>query len=182
VHHCRSKGLTAYCESIESFLHSVDDHAAGFDVAAAFHCLEHVSDPKEFVASMVRVLKPGGKIYLSTPYSPMSFEGIWLDPLNNPPHHLTRWNFRAYKELARQLNLQINFFMPRASGILHRTLYALNLAWYGPFALASRKKMFLSVLAHPFDTLDEYMRQRSREKVDGKTVADVILVELSRSN
>lgn len=180
VNCCRSKGLDVYCKTIESFLCDGNEQTPRFDVAAAFHCLEHVSNPKEFVASMVQLLKPGGKLYLSTPYSPMSFEGSWFDPLNHPPHHLTRWNCRAYEELARQLDLQINFIMPRASSILDRTLYALNLAWHGPSALASRKKMFLSVFAQPFDTLGEYMRQMNREKVDGKTAADVILVELSR--
>jgi 2-polyprenyl-3-methyl-5-hydroxy-6-metoxy-1,4-benzoquinol methylase len=180
VDYCQNKGLEVYCESVESFLHRTSSQPSGFDFVVAFHCLEHVSNPKEFVASMAILLKPSGRLYLSTPYSPMSFEGIWFDPQNNPPHHLTRWNCRAYKELARQLNLKISFFMPPASSTLNRTLYALNLAWHGPSALVSRKKMFLSALAHPFDTLGEYIRQMNREKVDGETAADVVLVELTR--
>jgi hypothetical protein len=48
--------------------------------------------------------------------------------------------------------------------------------------MASRKKMIMSALAHPFDTLREYIRQMNREKIAGKPAADVILVELSRNN
>ncbi len=182
VNHCRSKGLTVYCENIESFRRNRKDNTSMFDYAAAFHCLEHVTDPKDFIASIVQMLKPGGKLFISTPYSPMSFEGGWFDPLNNPPHHLTRWNYRAYEELARQLGLQINFIMPRAASILDRTLYALNLAWNGPSSLASRKKLFLMASAHPFVAVKEIVRQTKREKINGKVAADVVLVELSRND
>lgn len=179
VEECQRKGLEVYCNSIEQFSQK-REHRSRYDYIVSFHCLEHVGDPKGFVRTMLLLLKPGGEIFLSTPYSPMSFEGIWFDPLNNPPHHLTRWNYRAYNELASQLDLRINFIMPKASGVLDRTLYALNLSWHGPATLVSRKKMLLSALAHPCDTAGEYMRQMRREKIEGETAADVVLVELSR--
>jgi 2-polyprenyl-3-methyl-5-hydroxy-6-metoxy-1,4-benzoquinol methylase len=68
VDHCRNKGLEVYCETIESFLCNSSNQKQRFDFVVAFHCLEHVGNPKEFVASMLSLLKPTGKIVVSTPY------------------------------------------------------------------------------------------------------------------
>ena len=93
----RAKGWAGRvrCQRLESFL---AEHAGGelFDFVASFHCLEHVPDPRGFVAAMLAALKPGGSLLLSTPYSPMSVENHWFDPLNHPPHHMSRWNDSAY--------------------------------------------------------------------------------------
>lgn len=39
-----------------------------FDLVVASEVIEHVIDPERFVHSLVRVLKPGGKLIISTPY------------------------------------------------------------------------------------------------------------------
>jgi 2-polyprenyl-3-methyl-5-hydroxy-6-metoxy-1,4-benzoquinol methylase len=180
IEQCRAKGIDTHCKTIDAFVADEQYNLYRFDYVVAFHCLEHVAAPKQTVLTMLKLLKPSGRIYLSTPFSPMSFEYRWHDPLNYPPHHLTRWNIRAYEELAKQLDLQINFSMPRASGILDRTLYALNLAWNGPSALSSRKRMLLSAFINPLEAAKEFVRQSKRVKVAGKVAADVILVELSQ--
>lgn len=181
ANHCRDKGLDVYCEGIESFQSRVVDQEYLFDFVVAFHCLEHVHHPKEFVCSMKKLLNPGGRLYLSTPYSPMCFEGSWFDPLNHPPHHLTRWNYRAYKELASQLDLQIDYFMPEAANIADRTIYSMNLRLYGPSKPASRKHMYLYAMTHPLVTLREYTHQTRRERLGSMVAADGILVELLRT-
>lgn len=180
VDHCRNKGLEVYCEPIESFLCNSSNQRQGFDFVVAFHCLEHVSNPKEFVVSMLSLLNSNGKIFLSTPYSPMSFEAAWFDPLNHPPHHLTRWNVSSYNELARQLNLQCKLIMPSADRVINRTLHALTLAWNGPANLASRRRMVVAALQHPLTTFKELIRQNRREKVNDKVAANVVLVEFTR--
>lgn len=180
VERCRSQDLEVYCETIECFLQNPYYENRRFDFVIAFHCLEHVSNPKAFVTSMLSVLKPMGSIFLSTPYSPMSFENVWFDPLNHPPHHITRWNASSYNELARQLNLKIKLFMPSASSLIDRTLYALNLSWNSPARLASRRSMVFATLQHPLITFKEWMRQHKREKVNNQIAADVVLVELTR--
>ena len=42
------------------------DHAAGFDVVTCLEMLEHVPDPDSVIAAAARLLKPGGRLLLST--------------------------------------------------------------------------------------------------------------------
>jgi 2-polyprenyl-3-methyl-5-hydroxy-6-metoxy-1,4-benzoquinol methylase len=179
VEQCRSKNLEVYCDFLESFLSSSDSEHEKFDFVVAFHCLEHVNDPKQLIQSMLAATKPKGSIFISTPYSPMSFETSWFDPLNYPPHHMTRWNAQAYRELANQLGLKINFFMPSAGRAIDRTLCTLNYAWNGPAHVLPWRKMQLSALKRPVDTFLEWLRQQRREKVNEQVAADVVLVELT---
>ena len=109
---CRSKGLCVYAETLSEYVQRRPSELKGFDLVTAFHCLEHVSNPIGLMEEMRGMLAPGGRIYISTPYSPMSFEGAWFDPLNHPPHHMTRWNRRAYEHLAARLGLVPRFIMP----------------------------------------------------------------------
>jgi len=178
VEECRRRELEAYCESLDSFI--TNTNYEKFDLVVAFHCLEHVSEPKKLIESMLSVLKPSGSIFVSTPYSPMSFETLWFDPLNHPPHHITRWNVSSYNELARQLNLKINLIMPQSLNVIDRVLYTLNYAWHGPAQLVSRSNIKIAALRHPLIAISEFIRQSRREKVNNQVAADVVLVELSR--
>ena len=83
-----------------------------FPVVTSFHCLEHVSQPVEFVRELLRATARGGSLFLSTPYSPMSFETEWFDVMNHPPHHMTRWNLAAYRKLAEILGVKMRHFCP----------------------------------------------------------------------
>lgn len=40
-----------------------------FDVIVASEIIEHVYDPKAFVACLLKILKPGGKLIITTPYN-----------------------------------------------------------------------------------------------------------------
>ncbi len=42
------------------------EHAAGFDVVTCLEMLEHVPDPDSVIAAAARLLKPGGRLVLST--------------------------------------------------------------------------------------------------------------------
>jgi SAM-dependent methyltransferase len=48
-------------------LDSQDLAPASFDVVAAFHVVEHVSDPLKLLQQMTRPLKPGGLLYIRVP-------------------------------------------------------------------------------------------------------------------
>lgn len=61
-----------------------------FDAVCSFQVLEHVSDPYNFLAEMVQLLKPKGRLILSVP-NQESFLQHEHTPLDMPPHHMTRW-------------------------------------------------------------------------------------------
>jgi 2-polyprenyl-3-methyl-5-hydroxy-6-metoxy-1,4-benzoquinol methylase len=61
---CRSRGL----EVIETPVEQVELESVGqFDVVASFEVIEHLFAPAEFVAHMLRLLKPGGLMLLTCP-------------------------------------------------------------------------------------------------------------------
>jgi len=180
VEKCRARGLEVFCGDLDSFLESIKSTGERFDVAVAFHCLEHVPDPKGFVRAMQRVLNAKGKIFLSTPYSPMSFEEAWFDPLNHPPHHLGRWNVKAYRALAQAVGMEVSFHMapptrPRDSFILN-----IKLHYFGSSLRANRWDVFGFILTHPLAAwrLWKQARRRAREQVEGMPLSDGVLVRL----
>ena len=73
----------------------------------AFHVIEHIADPVNFIKNLTTLLTTNGKIYLSVPNQdgPIKF----IDPCihNMPPHHATRWHTKTFEVLAEQLNLSI---------------------------------------------------------------------------
>jgi SAM-dependent methyltransferase len=70
VQACRRQGFHAFCGMIETALAAGFLHAAEFSAVTSFHCLEHVSQPLEFVQALLNVTAPGGRVFVSTPYSP----------------------------------------------------------------------------------------------------------------
>ena len=182
VQQCVNDGLEVYSNTLEEFINSNYNTQHKFDYLVSFHCLEHVDDPKALVKAMYSVLKPTGRIFLSTPYSPMSFETSWFDPLNHPPHHMTRWNVKSYSELAKQLGLKAEFIMPPASKLIDRVLSTLNYAWNSPVKLMDKKAIFFAALRKPHVMLTEIYRQLSREKLNSRVVADVVLVQLKNEH
>lgn len=180
VAQCLKKGLNVFCNDLSAFLASSQEKR--FDYAVSFHCLEHVPDPLGLVKEMLSALKPDGTIFLSTPFSPMSFEGQMYDALNHPPHHMTRWNLAAYRQLASELGLSVQFRMPKASPWIDRVIYALNLAWFGPNNMVTNRRLAFTALIKPTSAIREILSQLTRERVNGKPAAEVVLVELKRLN
>lgn len=148
------------------------------DIAVSFHCLEHVNNPLEFMESLKPICENGGRILTSTPYSPMSFELFWLDILNHPPHHLTRWNARSYQILAQKLNLKCVFHTPRATPLFAAAARAALLHHSGAVSLswdkALKAREIFKNLPFFFKTC---ARLLTRDKINGRRAADVILVE-----
>lgn len=69
-----------------------DEPSNSYDVVTAFQVLEHVSDPKGFLDACVRCLRPGGKIFVSTPDMEGVMGSVANDILNYPPHHMSWWS------------------------------------------------------------------------------------------
>jgi SAM-dependent methyltransferase len=66
-----------------------------FDVATMFEVLEHVEDPIGALATVHRLLRPGGRLVLSVPNRLRP--GGDDDPVDWPPNHLTRWTDAAVR-------------------------------------------------------------------------------------
>jgi SAM-dependent methyltransferase len=99
-------------------------------VVCAFQVLEHVPDPRAFLASCVYCLKPGGRLILSVPAED-SFTGLVPNNcLNLPPHHLTRWSDKALLALREEFNLHDLQLIPLPLEDIHHEHYCNSIAGY----------------------------------------------------
>jgi 2-polyprenyl-3-methyl-5-hydroxy-6-metoxy-1,4-benzoquinol methylase len=172
------KGYNVLCMTVEEL--KIYYPKASFDVITLFHVLEHVSNPKIFIENLLPLLKPTGTLFLSTPYSPMDFEVEWFDALNHPPHHLSRWNAKAYSVLANELELELNIFMPKANHFVRAAMQSFNFVLYGPGKIIGVKEQFATIMKHPLKFFKHIVSQYSRETVNGQTASNEILVKLTK--
>ena len=91
-----ANGLSAYCVALADFASS---HAGCFDSVTAFQVIEHIAELELFIRSALTCLKPGGKLVLTVPNRQRSFRDAF-EPLDCPPHHLTRWSVTQFTVLA----------------------------------------------------------------------------------
>jgi SAM-dependent methyltransferase len=175
---CRAQGFNALCGTVEPAIAAGFLKPGDFPVVTSFHCLEHVSQPVEFVRELLRATAPGGKLFLSTPYSPMSFERDWFDVMNHPPHHMTRWNLAAYRKLAEILGVKMRHFAPRNRS-LKQALETFRLKAHGPNVNVSRAALLKDLLfrAPQFFAGWRQLRKRARSHENGG--ADLILIEFT---
>jgi SAM-dependent methyltransferase len=78
-----------------------------FDLISLNQLLEHVPDPVGLVGLCIRFLSPRGTIAIAVPHA----DGIlrytpWLQA-NWPPHHLSRWRKKDFRQLAERTGLRV---------------------------------------------------------------------------
>lgn len=173
VEKCLQKGHDVYCMDIEGFKSDHKDER--FDAITAFHVLEHIAYPREFLKELASLLRPGGAVYLSTPYSPMDFEIDWFDILNHPPHHMGRWNLKSYRNLAETLELNVEFFMPNRSKLISSVIQSFMFALYGNLVKRTKSNILNSIIKNPIKFSSHLINQYKRDTVLGKRAANVIL-------
>jgi 2-polyprenyl-3-methyl-5-hydroxy-6-metoxy-1,4-benzoquinol methylase len=89
----RNLDLNVSAGSIDSYA----DVSGVFDVVTCNHVIEHVYDPGHLIASMYRILKPGGRLWIETPninsaghaFFGASWRGL------EPPRHLAIMNYQT---------------------------------------------------------------------------------------
>lgn len=85
----RAKALLGNRLNIGS-LDSNDYPNAYFDAITLFHVFEHLTEPKQYLDQIFKLLKPGGILYMSFPninsFQAKWFKGDWLHL--DPPRHL----------------------------------------------------------------------------------------------
>jgi 2-polyprenyl-3-methyl-5-hydroxy-6-metoxy-1,4-benzoquinol methylase len=79
-----------------------------FDVVCSFQVLEHVPDPRSFIEACIRLVRPGGKIILSTPNYEFPVHAKGLDAFDLPPHHLNHFTAATYKNMAPLFGLELS--------------------------------------------------------------------------
>ena len=175
---CREQGFHACCGTVETAIASGFLKPAEFPIVTSFHCLEHVSQPVEFVRELLRATAPGGKLFLSTPYSPMSFEADWFDVLNHPPHHMARWNLAAYRKLAEIFGVKMRHFAPNNRS-LKQALQLFRLKTYGPNVNVTRAIFWKDILLHAPSFLGGWKKLSARAASHDNGGSDLILVEFT---
>jgi len=78
-----------------------------FDVVCSFQVLEHVTNPKEFIQGCLDVLKPGGKLVLSTPNYASVVAQSKSDCWDLPPHHMGHYSEETYQKIGEMFGLKL---------------------------------------------------------------------------
>jgi SAM-dependent methyltransferase len=91
---------------------------ASFDTVISFEVLEHVTNPQQMVAEIQRVLKPGGRVILTTPF-------LWGEHCQ--PHDYFRFTLYGLKRLFEDQGLSV-LEQIRANGFW--TFWAQRLVYY----------------------------------------------------
>ena len=173
-------GHEAYCAEL-SGLGAVFGDERKFDAIVLSHVLEHAEQPLEAIAAIQPFLKPGGRIFVSVPYSPMSREMLYFDVMNLPPHHMTRWNMRALGKLSEAANMSFSTYMPKPKPPLKRAIRATWVTVRQRETGVPVLSRIAAIMAHPA-IFRRFLRQSyGRERVAGRIAADEILVVLGDS-
>lgn len=91
---------------------------AHFDHVLCMEVLEHVRDPFQAAHHLHRILKPGGRLLLSTPY---------LFPTHDAPYDHFRYTQFGLQELFKQFRIEV--LVARTSIVETVLLLCLRLAW-----------------------------------------------------
>ncbi|MBP2685171.1 MAG: Methyltransferase type 12 [Deltaproteobacteria bacterium] len=82
-----ARGLAVVSGDLASFARA---NEGAFDAACLFHVVEHLPEIRPFLRHLLSCLKPGGSMYLSVPNRNRYLKGV-IEPLDCPPHHVSRW-------------------------------------------------------------------------------------------
>lgn len=100
----RSKGLSILKESVQSHLATTDQR---YDFVCSFQVLARIAEPATFVASCVRLLKPGGTLILSVSSEDSFLTLAHNNVRNMPPNRVLRWTDLALQNLVKQFKLSL---------------------------------------------------------------------------
>jgi 2-polyprenyl-3-methyl-5-hydroxy-6-metoxy-1,4-benzoquinol methylase len=78
-----------------------------FDVICAFQLLEHLPSIAEVIEPARACLRPGGSLFVSVPNRERT-RRPGLEPLDCPPHHISRWARTQFDVLAQRFDLQLH--------------------------------------------------------------------------
>jgi hypothetical protein len=81
---------------------SAEDTGGGFDAVTLFQVVEHVPDPVGFLRAVAPLVGARGCVVIAVPHE----QGVRAlcpdDPMNLPPHHVSRWRAEDLRRLAER--------------------------------------------------------------------------------
>jgi SAM-dependent methyltransferase len=102
--YCKHRGLDVRRGTLEECSFS----AASFDVVLASHLIEHLNYPDSFVREVRRILKPGGRFYVTTPnirgFQARFFKSRWRSAIFD---HLYLFSIRTLRLLLEQRGFRV---------------------------------------------------------------------------
>ena len=112
-------------------IHNMPFHAfaeaepGAFDVVCAFHVAEHMPDVSALLDPARACLRPSGRLFISVPNARRR-GAKRLEPLDCPPHHVSRWRQEQLHRLGAEFGLHLHdiyfeppFFGPPSSAARH---------------------------------------------------------------
>jgi len=145
----------------ETFIDDLVAKGESYDGIVLSHVIEHVEQPVIFLEKLVNLLKPGGRLYLSTPakesvFFPSVRQGclnFYDDPTHTKPFDLRRWVQGAKKWG------QITFTPRHQGGMILRIL-----AWMTvPYTLLTKRNTSLTWYAFGFESIAEVVRTSTND-------------------
>jgi len=134
-----------------------------FDVVYSNNVLEHTTDPRQVLREAVRVLKPGGTLYVEVPNYLSYFEGHYMIP--QPPilwrgllPAWVRWVYRRDSGFAKTLHTEINPVWLRKRLREINTEFPIEVLTLG-------EARFLARLAQPFKFQTDSVRGIARKAI-----------------
>jgi SAM-dependent methyltransferase len=95
----KKAGLKVFEKSIEQF---ATENTGRFEVVTAFQVIEHIESIMPFLLKAYQCVRPGGILVVSVPNRERrTHEGF--EPLDYPPHHLSRWSDSQLRTVAELL-------------------------------------------------------------------------------
>jgi 2-polyprenyl-3-methyl-5-hydroxy-6-metoxy-1,4-benzoquinol methylase len=177
---CANRGLNAKHLDLAQFIQQQPE--SRYDAVCAFHCLEHVENPKSSIQLMSKALAPGGRIIVSVPYSPTSLDAVKVDCMNLPPHHLTQWNKKSLARLGDVVGLDVEVLTD--DGIFvdstARTLYWYFVSNLQAGSTSPVRRNLLRMVSHPVLFLKCALFVATRDTVAGKRAGDTALAIFHR--
>ena len=79
----------------------IGEYEGKFSAVCMFQVAEHIARINEFITTAIRLLKPGGKLIISVPNDFSFIARDEKNPLNLPPHHMSRWTQTALSDLGK---------------------------------------------------------------------------------
>jgi SAM-dependent methyltransferase len=98
---CTARGLQAAILDLDG--DTSRGEPARVTTIAAFHVLEHLEAPHELFQHAGAMAAAGARLWLSVPSDSRTSRVLaYREPLDEPPHHLTRWTCAAFEAIGRR--------------------------------------------------------------------------------